>query len=152
MKRIFLICIIALIASCYRTDTESCQLKYVNESGVDIRIKGLIAGDSDDIFAIQIPNGKTYTLSPFNCFAGAELIEQAGLTFCDTVYIYYGEERMMMFTNDRESEIFSHPSNPISGINYEYICIKKNKLYEQVFTFTREMYDAATPIDQPAEE
>ena len=152
MKRIFLICIIALIASCYRTDTESCQLKYVNESGVDIRIKGLIAGDSDDIFAIQIPNGKTYTLSPFNCFAGAELIEQAGLAFCDTAYIYYGEERMMMFTNDRESEIFSHPSNPMSGINYEYICIKKNKLYEQVFTFTREMYDAATPIDQPAEE
>ena len=151
MKRLFLICIIALIASCSRTDMDSNQIKYINNSGVEIRIKGLSMGN-DDIFTAQIPNGETYTLKPYNGFAGMSGIKDGGLMFCDTAYIYYGEERMMMFTNDRESEMFSHPSNPISGINYECICIKKNKLYEQVFTFTREMYDAATPIDQPAEE
>ena len=149
-KRIFLISIIALTASCYRTDTETNLIKYVNESGVDIRIKGLVEGDSDEVLTIQIPDGKSYSFEPFNEFAGALEVKQRGLLGCDTAYIYYGEERMMMYSNKTES--LRQADNPISGLGYKSVCIKKNKLYAEEFTFTRAMYDAATPIDHPAEE
>ena len=151
MKRIFLISIIALITSCYyRTDTESNQIKYVNESGVDIRIKGLVAGSSDDVLTVQISDGESYSFKPYNEFAGALDVKERGLWGCDTAYIYYGEERMMMYTNKIES--LHQADNPISGLGYKIVCIKKNKLYAEVFTFTREMYDAATPINTPTEE
>ena len=61
-----------------------------------------------------------------------------------------------MYTNyldrDSDSDSDSDMDNPIFGISYNRNCIKRNKLDEWVFTFTPEMYDAATPINAPAEE
>ena len=57
---------------------------------------------------------------------------------------------MMMYTNKTES--LRQADNPISGLGYKLVCIKKNKLYAEEFTFTYEMFQAATPINAPAEE
>lgn len=108
--------------------------EYINNSGVDIEI---ITYNDDDRHSYKIANTDTITLS--FCANRRNLKHDKNFMFrADSIKVIYNEERI------------SRMSYPLL-ISYPTITdeiSKRGYVHAEPFTFTREMYDAATPIDQ----
>ena len=149
MKNIILLTIITLgIVSCNvdKFTPVFIQHKYANQSGADIRLYGIGEQYTNGVFMFneQIPDGQTLALDVMQ--VGKGNLRDYGLTICDSVSILFNENKVLTFTMN------SSPFNPLIPSNYECIHVKQGDYYIYEFTFTREMYDAATPIVPPTEE
>ena len=110
--------------------------KYINESGVDIEI---IAYGKDYSHTYKIANGKSITLS----FSA----DRRSLTH-ERNYMYSADEVNVIYAGDRLGKNYDLLSYPI--ITEEIT--KRGYVHAEPFTFTYEMFQAATPINTPAEE
>ena len=135
------------LAACNDTGGEPLDIKYVNQSGMDVYIKGwswhrdtLIRYESD---LRCIKNGKTYVFHTCtDCYGERE----NGYLYSDTVLIRFSSERELIYG-------YNDAGTPTKMENYEFIPKSSFKSVDTyVFTFTPEMYEAATPIVPPAEE
>ncbi len=104
--------------------------KYINESGVDIEI---IAYGKDYSHTYKIANGKSITLS----FSA----DRRSLTH-ERNYMYRADEVNVIYAGDRLGKNYDLLSYPIITEEIE----KRGYVHAEPFVFTREMYEAATPI------
>ena len=153
MKKLFLILLVLVTFTACLGGGDAYDIKYVNQTGVDIYIKGWrwwrmhdTATDEVELDRAEttlrcIENGKTYV---FSTCPGCDC--ERGYLDLDTVLIRFGSEREIIYG-------YNEAGTPAKMENYDFIPKSRFKGVDAyVFTFTREMYDAATPIDQPAEE
>ena len=105
--------------------------KYINQSGVDIEI---IAYHHNYSHTYKIANGKSITLS--FCAHPRDLTHEEN-------YMYYAKEVKVIYAGNRlgKYNLCSHP------IITEEIT-KRGYVHAEPFTFTYEMFQAATPIEK----
>ena len=134
---------IITIVACSVDKSTHHQTKYQNQSGVNIKLIGR-RPYSDENFEVQISNGKSWEskveLCPYD--AGCDF-SSLGLIGCDSVCIIFNEDRVLSYIYEDKSD-----SNPLDWRNYKKSYNKKTDVNTSLFTFTREMYDAATPIEK----
>lgn len=106
--------------------------KYINESGVDIEI---IAYGKDYIHTYKIANGKSITLS----FSE----DRISLTH-EKNYMYDANEVKVIYAGDRLGKNYDLLAYPIITDEIS----KRGYVHAEPFTFTYEMFQAATPIEK----
>ena len=106
--------------------------KYINESGVDIEI---IAYGKDYIHTYKIANGKSITLS----FSA----DRISLTH-EKNYMYDANEVKVIYAGDRLGKNYDLLAYPIITDEIS----KRGYVHAEPFTFTYEMFQAATPIEK----
>ncbi len=130
------------LVACTDMGGRQLDIKYVNQSGVDVYIKGWIWFSIDTLIRSErdfqcIENGKTYVDHTCSgCFQAV-----GGYLDCDTILIRFGCEREIMYSDN-------DTVTPTRLDSYEFIPKSSFKGVDTyIFTFTPEMYDAATPIN-----
>ncbi|MBO5655621.1 MAG: hypothetical protein J6R87_01005, partial [Rikenellaceae bacterium] len=106
--------------------------KYINESGVDIEI---IAYHHNYSHTYKIANGKSITLS----FSA----DRISLTH-EKNYMYDANEVKVIYAGDRLGKNYDLLSYPIITDEIS----KRGYVHAEPFTFTYEMFQAATPIEK----
>ncbi len=116
-------------------------IRYDNQSDKDIVIEAYFDSSKQPTY-IEILNGDSFT---------AKLKESTSTgTYylwykCDSAFVYYNAERVQRFL---PTPILPDKPNPLSSLHYTSQYIESKNILYYVFTFTREMYDAATPIEK----
>lgn len=137
MKKLGLIIFVIIFAVSCWGGGDPYDIKYVNQSGANVFIKGWARVlNSEETPFLCIENGKTFVTHT------CEGCHINGYLDFDTVLIRFGNEREKMFT-------YEDAVSPTKPDSYEFIPKSSFKGVDTyVFTFTREMYDAATPIEK----
>ena len=148
MKKLLLIILVLVTFTACLGGGDPYDIKYVNQTGVDIYIKGWrwwrmhdtatdeVELDRSETTLRCIENGKTYV---FSTCPGCDC--ERGYLDLDTVLIRFGSEREIIYG-------YKDADTPAKMENYDFIPKSRFKGVDTyVFTFTREMYDAATPIE-----
>lgn len=148
---VMVVCVCALSACNVDGAGAYHTTKYNNNSGVDIDIEAYFAG-SDQPVRMNILKD-TYLLgSRFEMLYGGDdpCVGKDLWYQCDSAFVFYNSQKVQRYTTKISVKAVPNPlsirfykTKPISGKESEYW------LY---FDFTPEMYDAATPINPPAEE
>ncbi|MBE6209723.1 MAG: hypothetical protein E7128_05775 [Rikenellaceae bacterium] len=149
MKNLFLALFVILLSGCAIVDKENTTQfvrTYVNASGHDIELISYNSDDSNFKFKYWLPANSSTTMH-----YGPEIIIQpqnymVNILNCDSVRAIFGEDEREMVWHADWSQLNEENTPIINTLKY-----KEQKNYPitcPTFTFTREMYDAATPIEK----
>ena len=144
MKRLFLTLIIVFgLMACHKDDA-GCQYKvpmvegrYYNATNCNLNLIAYMVDNGEIVrtFAYAIPANDSITLIDNNT---ADLAIKEMLPYADSIYGVWGDERSFSWGR---REIY------LNIWQKRQVIKENNNLVRTYFTFTREMYEAATPIN-----
>lgn len=137
MKRLFLIlCTIALFISCENKEfvyyQETSIATYANDVDQELKLTLFREGVETEKYTIPAQDKMVLTITTIDQFL-----------YIDSLHGVWGGEREFMW-GKQQTQIFQSV--------WRYRTVIDDHVTAYSFVFTREMYEAATPINPPAEE